>query len=348
MSESKYAVAVDAMGGDFGPSVVIPGALEAARQSNVKLVFVGIQEEIEKTLSSCKTKDVEYEIVHASEIVTMEDKPSEILRRKKDSSIQVACRLLRDKHVDGIFSAGHSGASVACGMFIVGRISGIDRPALATFMPTEKKPILLLDVGANVDCKPIHLFQFGLMGSTFMQTSTGREAPKVGLLSIGEEEGKGNTLVKETYDLLKQAKGINFIGNIEGRDIFSGDVDVALCDGFVGNVVLKLSEGLAFSLTRILKYQLLNNGILPKLGALLSKKAFSNFRKQIDYAEYGSAPILGLKGVCMVAHGSSNMKAITSGVKMAITAIESSSNSSLITALQANEEITDDASFASL
>ncbi len=339
MTEKLNAVAVDAMGGDFGPSVVVPGALKAARETGAKIVFVGISDEIEAVLQNCDTSNVVYEIVHASQVAEMHESPSDVLRRKKDSSIQVACRLLQDKKVDGVFSAGHSGATVACGMFILGRIPGIERPALATLLPTEKEPMMLLDVGANVECKPIHLLQFALMGSTFLQGAVGRENPKVGILSIGEEEGKGNTLVKESFELLKIAKDVNFLGNIEGRDIFSGEVDVAVCDGFVGNIALKLSEGLALSLTRILKRELLSNGILSKLGVFLAKTAFVKFKKRIDYSEYGGAPVLGLRGVCIVGHGSSNEKAICSGIKIAIASIENGTNDRLIDALQANDEL---------
>lgn len=339
MTKTKRAIAVDAMGGDYGPSVVVPGALKAARENSFKVVLVGKTEEIESVLANCDLKDVDYEIVHASEVVEMHEKPSDILRRKKNSSIQIACRLLQEKHVEGVFSAGHSGATVACGMFILGKIPGIDRPALATLLPTEKKPMLLLDVGANVECRPLQLFQFALMGSTFLQGVVERANPKVGILSIGEEEGKGNTLVKESFELLKMAQNINFIGNIEGRDIFTGEVDVAVCDGFVGNIALKLSEGLGLSLTRILKNELMSNGFLVKCGTMLAAPAFKKFKNKIDYAEYGGAPVLGLRGVCIIGHGSSNERAITSGINIAYTAIEKGTNDRLIEALQLNDEL---------
>ncbi len=339
MQTSKFAVAVDAMGGDFGPSVVVHGALEAAKQKNGKIFLVGKTEEIEKVLESCDTKNIDYEIVHASEVAEMNEKPSDILRKKKDASIQVACRLLKDGAAQGVFSAGHSGATAACSMFILGRIPGIERPALATFLPTEKKPMLLLDVGANVDCKPIHLFQFAIMGSAFIHSVMDCPNPKLGLLSIGEEEGKGNTLVKESYDLLKMANNLNFLGNIEGRDIFTGDVDVAVCDGFVGNIALKLSEGLALSLTKILKRELLNNGLIVKLGALMSANGFRKFKKTINYAEYGGAPLLGLRGICLIGHGSSNSLAVQSGVKMAFTSIEKGTNEKLVADLEAYDEL---------
>ncbi len=268
------------------------------------------------------------------------EKPSDILRRKKNASIQVACRLVRDGAANGVVSAGHSGASVACGMFIMGRIPGVERPALASLLPTEKEPVVLLDVGATVDCKPYNIFQFGLMGNAFARDILNKESPRVGLLSIGEEEGKGNSQVKEAYELFKMAQNLNFTGNIEGRDLFTGDVDVAVCDGFVGNVALKLSEGLGMSLSRVLKRELLSSGILPKLGSLLAKSAFRRFAKVVDYAEYGGAPLLGLQGISIVCHGRSNAKAICSATRMAVLFVEKETNRRLMEAICANEELT--------
>lgn len=333
-------IAVDAMGGDFGPSVVVPGAIEAARDKGIALLLVGDQAKVRAELAKLPLDGVAYDIVHASEVAGMDEKPSDILRRRKDASIQVACRLVRDGQAHGIVSAGHSGATVACGMFIMGRIPGVDRPALASIMPTEKNPIVLLDVGANVDCKPHHLFQFGLMADAFARDLLGCDSPRIGLLSIGEEEGKGNTQVKEAYELFKLAQnGINFVGNVEGRDIFSGEVDVVVCDGFVGNVALKLSEGLSSSLGRVLKRELLS-GLLPKIGTLLAKSAFRRFAQFVDYAEYGGAPLLGLQGIAFVCHGKSNAKAVRSAVKLAATFVEKKTNERLIKAISANEELT--------
>ncbi|MEG6505778.1 phosphate acyltransferase PlsX [Nitratidesulfovibrio sp. 1201_IL3209] len=333
-------IAVDAMGGDFGPSVVVPGAIEAARDKGVALLLVGDQAKVRAELARLPLDGVAYDIVHASEVAGMDEKPSDILRRRKDASIQVACRLVRDGQAHGIVSAGHSGATVACGMFIMGRVPGVDRPALASIMPTEKNPIVLLDVGANVDCKPHHLFQFGLMADAFARDLLECDSPRIGLLSIGEEEGKGNTQVKEAYELFKLAQnGINFVGNVEGRDIFSGDVDVVVCDGFVGNVALKLSEGLSMSLGRVLKRELLS-GLLPKIGTLLAKSAFRRFAQFVDYAEYGGAPLLGLQGIAFVCHGKSNAKAVRSAVKLAATFVEKKTNERLVKAISANEELT--------
>ena len=340
MSSNKTVIAVDAMGGDLGPSVVVPGASEAARQTGAKILLVGNEATLDGELNRLSPSGVDLEIVHAPEVAGMDEKPSDILRRKKNASIQVACRLVRDGAAQGVVSAGHSGASVACGMFIMGRIPGVERPALASLLPTEKEPVVLLDVGATVDCKPYNIFQFGLMGDAFARDILNKESPRVGLLSIGEEEGKGNSQVKEAYELFKMAQNLNFSGNIEGRDLFTGEMDVAVCDGFVGNVALKLSEGLGLSLSRVLKRELLNSGFLPKLGSLLAKSAFRRFAKVVDYAEYGGAPLLGLQNISIVCHGRSNAKAICNATRMATLFVEKETNKRLMETICANEELT--------
>ena len=340
MSSNKTVIAVDAMGGDLGPSVVVPGAIEAARQTGAKILLVGNEATLDGELNRLSPSGVDLEIVHAPEVAGMDEKPSDILRRKKNASIQVACRLVRDGAAQGVVSAGHSGASVACGMFIMGRIPGVERPALASLLPTEKEPVVLLDVGATVDCKPYNIFQFGLMGDAFARDILNKESPRVGLLSIGEEEGKGNSQVKEAYELFKMAQNLNFSGNIEGRDLFTGEMDVAVCDGFVGNVALKLSEGLGLSLSRVLKRELLNSGFLPKLGSLLAKSAFRRFAKVVDYAEYGGAPLLGLQNISIVCHGRSNAKAICNATRMATLFGEKETNKRLMETICANEELT--------
>ena len=340
MSSNKTVIAVDAMGGDLGPSVVVPGAIEAARQTGAKILLVGNEATLDGELNRLSPSGVDLEIVHAPEVAGMDEKPSDILRRKKNASIQVACRLVRDGAAQGVVSAGHSGASVACGMFIMGRIPGVERPALASLLPTEKEPVVLLDVGATVDCKPYNIFQFGLMGDAFARDILNKESPRVGLLSIGEEEGKGNSQVKEAYELFKMAQNLNFSGNIEGRDLFTGEMDVAVCDGFVGNVALKLSEGLGLSLSRVLKRELLNSGFLPKLGSLLAKSAFRRFAKVVDYAEYGGAPLLGLQNISIVCHGRSNAKAICNATRMATLFVEKETNKRLMEPICANEELT--------
>ena len=340
MSSNKTVIAVDAMGGDLGPSVVVPGAIEAARQTGAKILLVGNEATLDGELNRLSPSGVDLEIVHAPEVAGMDEKPSDILRRKKNASIQVACRLVRDGAAQGVVSAGHSGASVACGMFIMGRIPGVERPALASLLPTEKEPVVLLDVGATVDCKPYNIFQFGLMGDAFARDILNKESPRVGLLSIGEEEGKGNSQVIEAYELFKMAQNLNFSGNIEGRDLFTGEMDVAVCDGFVGNVALKLSEGLGLSLSRVLKRELLNSGFLPKLGSLLAKSAFRRFAKVVDYAEYGGAPLLGLQNISIVCHGRSNAKAICNATRMATLFVEKETNKRLMETICANEELT--------
>ena len=340
MSSNKTVIAVDAMGGDLGPSVVVPGAIEAARQTGAKILLVGNEATLDGELNRLSPSGVDLEIVHAPEVAGMDEKPSDILSRKKNASIQVACRLVRDGAAQGVVSAGHSGASVACGMFIMGRIPGVERPALASLLPTEKEPVVLLDVGATVDCKPYNIFQFGLMGDAFARDILNKESPRVGLLSIGEEEGKGNSQVKEAYELFKMAQNLNFSGNIEGRDLFTGEMDVAVCDGFVGNVALKLSEGLGLSLSRVLKRELLNSGCLPKLGSLLAKSAFRRFAKVVDYAEYGGAPLLGLQNISIVCHGRSNAKAICNATRMATLFVEKETNKRLMETICANEELT--------
>ena len=338
MSE-RPIIAVDAMGGDFGPSVLIPGALEASRTDDLKVLLVGDTERIKAVLATTDTKGADYDIVQADEVVLMNERPADVLRRKKKSSIQIGCNLVREKAADAVVSAGHSGAAVACGMFTIGRLHGVERPALCTILPTEKTPVVLLDAGANVDCRPYHLFQFGLMGDAFARDILNYESPRVSILSIGEEEGKGNSQVKEAYELLKMAKNLNFVGNAEGRDIYTGDKDVVVCDGFVGNIVVKTSEGLAMSLTNMLK-KVFMSGALPMLGALLAKGAFKKFRRTIDYAEYGGAPLLGLKNLAIVCHGRSNSLAITSAVRMAGTFVRKQTVSKLAETILANEELT--------
>ncbi len=338
MSE-RPIIAVDAMGGDFGPSVLVPGALEASRTDNLKVLLVGDTPRIEAVLAKSNLDGVDFDIVHAEEVVLMNEHPADVLRRKKKSSIQIGCRLVKDHVADAVVSAGHSGAAVACGMFIIGRLKGVERPALCTMLPTEKTPVVLLDAGANVDCRPYHLFQFGLMGDAFARDILNYESPRVSILSIGEEEGKGNSQVKEAFDLLKGAKNLNFMGNAEGRDIFTGDLDVIVCDGFVGNIVVKMSEGMAKSLTNMLK-RCFKSSVAAMLGALLAKGAFKKFRRTIDYAEYGGAPLLGLKNLAIVCHGRSNSLAMTNAIRMAGTFVRKKTVERLAETILANEELT--------
>ena len=337
MPQNKPCIAVDAMGGDFGPSVVIRGVLDALRTDDIRVILVGREPEIRAELATAKATDADIEVVHAEQVIEMRDKPSDALRRKKDSSVQIAFRLVKEGRADGVVSAGNSGATLACGMFILGRIDGIDRPALAGILPTEKKPMVLIDVGANVDCKPHNLLQFALMADVLARSVLGVPKPRIGLMSIGEEEGKGNFQVKLAFDLLRKSS-LNFKGNVEGRDVFTGDVDVVVCDGFVGNVVLKLSEGLAVSLGRLLKRELLSD-FLSRCGCLLASRALRRFARRIDYAEYGGAPLLGLKGIGIVCHGASNAKALSSAIHMAATFVRNRSNEHLLQELSVNRDL---------
>ncbi len=334
---SDVCIAVDAMGGDFGPEVVVKGAIEAAQAKGISLLLVGREEEIHQELARHKTDEISVEVVNASQVVGMTDKPSDVLRKKKDSSVHVACRLVKEGRAHGMISAGNSGATLACGMFVLGRIKGVERPALATILPTEKSPLVFLDVGGNVDCKPYHLVQFGVMAEVLAKDLLGISHPKIGLLSIGEEEGKGNILAKEAYKLFKLSS-MNFVGNAEGRDLFAGNFDVIVCDGFVGNAVLKVSEGVAKSISNILKAEI-RKSFLFRLGCLLALPAFKRLAKRLDYAEYGGAHLLGLNGTAIVCHGASNVRAIRIAIEKAVEFVTSKANDDLVRGLKANKEL---------
>lgn len=324
------------MGGDFGPHVVVPGAVAAARREKCDIVLVGDLTRIEDELSRLDTRGLGVRLVHAPTVAGMTEKPSEALRRKKDSSIQIAANLVRDGEADGLVSAGNTGTTAATGMFTIGRMEGVERPGLAAFLPTEKKPFVAVDVGANVDCRASHLMQFAVMGDVLAKNILGRAAPRVGLLSIGEEEGKGNALTKEAFDLIRRTN-LHFVGNVEGRDVFTGDYDVIICDGFVGNVMLKLTEGLASSLGRLLKGAL-RRGFFAKIGATLALGALKRFSRLVDYADVGGAPLLGLKEIVIVCHGASNVRAIASATAMAATYVRKDAKTKLAEGIAANRE----------
>ncbi len=307
-------VAVDAMGGDHGHSVVVEGAVLAAREFGIEAILVGREEVIAPFLSKFDYNKDLISIKHATQVVSMEDAPSDAVRKKKDSSIKAAFELVRDRAASSVVSAGNSGATMAEALFTLGRIKGV-RPAIATIMPTLKDPVLMIDVGANVDCKPSHLYQFAIMGDVFVREHLKRESPAIGLLSIGEEDTKGNLQVKQAYDMIA-GSNLNFIGNVEGRDVFKGDVDVVVCDGFVGNICLKLSEGLAESIIHMLRQEI-EGSLMASMGYALTKKAFKRFKKKIDYAEYGGAPLLGIKGIAIICHGRSTARAIKNAIKVA-------------------------------
>src|SRR5262252_8626459 len=311
-----FKIAVDAMGGDNAPAVEIEGAIQAAIQYDIPIVLVGQEDRIQPLLEKHDTAGLSIEVVHASEVITMDDSAATAARKKKDSSIRVAARLMRDGAVSGVVSAGNTGAVMATVKMVVGTLPVVDRPALSTVLPTQKgKPTILLDVGANVDCKPHHLEQFAIMGDIYSRAIFGIRRPRVGLLSIGEEDTKGNELTKESFKSLKRAP-INFIGNVEGRDVFKGEVDVIVCDGFTGNVVLKLSEGLYETFIEMLRHEL-KQTLTAKLGSIFAHNAFQQFKRRLDYSEYGGAPLLGIKGITIVCHGRSNSNAIKNAVRVA-------------------------------
>src|SRR6266568_5737169 len=309
-------IAVDAMGSDQAPAVEVEGAVQAAAQYGISIVLVGQEDRVHEILRSHDTSGLAIEVVHASEVITMEESAATAARKMRDSSIRVAARLMRDAGVSGIISAGNTGAIMATVKMVLGTLPVVDRPALSTVLPTQKgKPAILMDVGANVDCKQHHLEQFAIMGDIYSRAIFGIRRPRVGLLSIGEEDSKGNELTKEAFKSLKRAP-INFIGNVEGRDIFKGDVDVIVCDGFTGNVALKLSEGLIETFTAMLGQEL-QKTLSAKVGYIFAQKAFREFKRRLDYSEYGGAPLLGIKGITIVCHGRSNANAIKNAIRVA-------------------------------
>jgi phosphate acyltransferase len=310
-------IALDAMGSDRAPKPEIEGAIQAARHHGAHVVLVGPEDVVRAELMRYpQAAGLPIEIAHASEVITMEDKAVQAVRAKRDSSLRVGLRLVRDGATSGFVTAGNTGAAMATAKMVLGAIPGVDRPALAAVFPTAIRTVaILLDVGANVDCKPHNLEQFAVMGEIYFRSMFGTRRPRVGLLSIGEEENKGNELTRDAFQLLKRLP-LNFVGNVEGRDLYSGEVDVIVTDGFVGNVALKTSEGVA-NLVRATLKETLKTTITRQVGYLLSRSAFSDFKKRLDHTEYGGAPLLGVKGVCFITHGSSNANAIKNAIRVA-------------------------------
>jgi phosphate acyltransferase len=313
-------IAVDAMGGDHAPEAIIAGALMAARRLQIGLLLVGARDVIEREVRRHPgARALDLRIVDAPERVEMAE-PAAALRRKPQASIRVAAEAVRDGEAAAIFSAGHTGATVMAAYATFGRLPGVDRPALATTIPTRRRPAVLLDSGARVECRPQHLVQFAVMGSAYARIALGCAAPRVGLLSVGEEECKGNELTREAHRLLKSAP-VTFVGNIEGRDVYSGEADVIVCDGFTGNVTLKISEGLVETIERLLLDEL-SSTVGTRVGYLLSRQAFRRFRKRVDYSEYGGAPLIGLDGLCVVGHGRSSAKAVRNAIAMSVKCVQ--------------------------
>jgi phosphate acyltransferase len=310
-------IALDAMGGDHAPKAEVDGAVRAAGSLSVKVILVGQQDVVRRELEQHKGyQDLPIEIIHASERITMEESAAKAVRSKRDSSMRVASRLVRDGCAQGFVSAGNTGAVMATAKMVQGVVPGVERPAILGLLPTmEGQPVVLVDVGANVDSTPEMLAQFAVMGDIYSRQILRRPNPRVGLLSIGEEEHKGNDLTRAAGPLLKKLR-LNFIGNVEGRDVYSGKVDVVVCDGFIGNVALKVSEGVGDLVKHLLR-ESLEATISGKIGYAISKNAFADFKKRLDYSEYGGAPLLGVRGGCIICHGRSNANAFKNAIRVA-------------------------------
>ncbi|WP_158821489.1 phosphate acyltransferase PlsX [Granulicella sp. S156] len=333
-------IVLDAMGSDKAPEPEIRGAILACRHFDVRVHLAGPEDLLRPKLREAlkvyaKRERVPVFIAQASEWISMDDKAAQAVRSKRDSSMRVGLKMVREGRAAGFVTAGNTGAAMATAKMVLGSLSGVDRPALATIMPTTTgRPSLLLDAGANVDSDPENLVQFAVMGHMYAKNVLHVASPRIGLLSIGEEDGKGNTLTRDTLPLLRELKGINFIGNVEGRDLFNGHADVVVCDGFVGNVALKTCEGTAKLLSVSLRDSL-KSTVTSQVGALLSRKAIADFKKRLDYSEYGGAILLGVRGVCIVGHGSSNERAIMNGIRVAAEFAQAEVNTGIEAALAA-------------
>ena len=336
-SDAANRVALDAMGGDHAPAEIVKGAVEAAGELNAGVILVGPEPLIKAELAKYDITGLDLTTVHTDEVITMEEHPAEAVRSKRRNSITICQELVRDGKAVGAVSAGNSGAVMAAAMFTLRRTKGVDRPAFGAVLPAAGgKQVMVLDIGANTDCKPRWLLQFALMGAAHQAAIFGVSSPRVGLLANGEEESKGDQLTQEAHQLIKAAAptlGLNFIGNVEGRDINAGEVDVVVCDGFVGNVVLKFAEGLSKMLLQAIRKEL-TAGPLTSVGALLAKPAFDRVRKQLDYEEYGGVPILGVNGVSVICHGSSHAKAIKNAIRVARQAAQSNLPASIAASVQ--------------
>lgn len=329
-------IAVDGMGGDYAPEVVVEGACLAAAELNVEIILTGRQAELKQVLDKYSHNSKEWagrvKIEHASEVVGMEEPAAVSVRKKKDSSIAVAVRLVKEGKAQAVVTAGNTGAAVANTTLNLRLLPGIERPGIGVILPTSAGLSLLIDAGANIDAKPSHLLQYGLMGDVYMRHILGRSNPKIGLLNIGEEETKGTGFIKESFKGLNESS-LNFIGNIEGKDIFTGKADVIVCDGFVGNIVLKVSESLAEAMTGFLKKEL-ESSIMSRLGAFMCLGALRRLRKKTHYSEYGGAPLLGTNGICIISHGRSSAKAIKNAIRVASEFVNHQVNQHIIEALK--------------
>lgn len=323
-------IAVDAMGGDYAPQAIVKGAFQIVSQdTNTEIILVGDKEKIQALLTSPNEKITIY---HASQVVNMEDSPTVSVRSKKDSSINMAVKLVKEKKADALVTAGHTGAAVCSTTLNLGLLPGIERAGIATILPTLKGYSLLIDVGANIDPRPNHLLQYAIMGEVYCKYILNKSDVKVGLLNIGEEETKGTNFLKQSHKLLNSSQ-IDFVGNLEGADIFKGMCDIIVCDGFVGNVTLKVAEGFADTITTLIK-KYLNQTIISRIGGMLARRSFHNLYKEIDCSEYGGAPLLGVDGICIICHGSSDAKAIKNAIRVACESVTCNVNKHIVRRLK--------------
>ena len=328
-------IAIDAMGGDHAPRVVVEGALLAAKELGVELILVGDETAVKRELDLLGGQPKNVSIRHAGSVIAFNEPAAQSVRRKKDASICIATDLVKAGEADALVTAGHTGAAVAATTLKLRLLEGIERPGIGIAFPTLKNPVFLIDVGANIETKPIHLYQYAEMGEIYMRDILGVKKPSIGILNVGEEDSKGTEHIKEAHQLLEKSR-LNFIGNVEGRDIFTGKCDVIVCDGFVGNVVLKVAESITEVIGMLLKKELKKN-YLTILGAVLSKSAFSALKQKVDYAEYGGAPLLGINGTCIISHGSSNPKAIKNAIRVASEAVAREVNKHILQELEFRE-----------
>jgi glycerol-3-phosphate acyltransferase PlsX len=337
MNNKKVKIAVDAMGGDNAPQAIVEGAVYACAAYDIEIILVGREDTIKKELQKHNTSNLSLTILNAPEIVGMGDNPLDVVRKKKNSSIPVAIEALRDQKADAFFSAGNSGAVVASALFGLKRLKNVDRPAIASIMPSLKGHVILTDAGANNSCNVSHLVQFAIMSSVFCKYFLKKPTPRVGILSNGEEESKGTDITRKTHLLLKESN-LNYIGYVEGRDVFKGSVDVVVCDGFTGNVLLKVSEGAAECLGKALKEEI-EKSFLSRIGYLLARRSFSNFKQRFDYAEYGGAPLLGVNGTVIVGHGRSSSMAIKNAIRSAKEFVQTKVTYHLLNDLEVSEDL---------
>ncbi len=328
-------VALDGMGGDHAPGAVVEGAVQAAREYGIEIILVGRQDLLEKELSRFKSVSSKIHIRHAAEVVDMSDPAAVVVRKKRNSSIVVAAELVKQGEAEAVVSAGHTGAAVVATTLTLGLLEGISRPGIAIAYPTLEGICVLIDIGANIDAKPEHLLHYAVMGSTYAEIILHKKGPRVGLLNIGEEDSKGPDFMKETHKLIGESR-VNFMGNIEGRDLFTGKVDVVVCDGFVGNIVLKVTESLSDS-TNVLLRREIKGDLLSMLGGLLMMPVLSRLKKRLDYTEFGGAPLLGVNGICIICHGASSAKAIKNAIRVAGESIQSGMNEKIQTLLAKKE-----------